>query len=157
MKHTDATQATNGYQSYAEPNGQQQQQEEGGNLLALICGSLCKDTPLATMFGPPPNENNFNNNTAAQPLMTPIQNGEHLQDASILDMPSRSVQNCSLYRYETLYSFTAFVRYFAFVFENCFHANFISICQVHPLMSAFQFASVLFFSQSFSVRESGLL
>jgi len=122
VKHTDATQATNGYQSYAEPNGQQQQQqEEGGGLLALICGSLCKDTPLAEMFGPPPNENNVNNNTAAQPLMTPIQNGEHLQDASILDMPSRSVQNCWLYRYETLYSFTAFVRFFAFVFETCFH------------------------------------
>ncbi|KAL7037818.1 hypothetical protein ACKWTF_009372 [Chironomus riparius] len=124
VKHTDAAQATNGYQSYAEVNGQQQQQEEGGgNLLALICASLCKDTPLATLFGPPPNENNINNNTAATPLMTPIQNGEHLQDASILDMPSRSVQNCWLYRYETLYSFTAFVRFFRFcVREFCFHA-----------------------------------
>lgn len=83
VKHTDATQATNGYQSYAEPNGQQQQQpEDGGNLLALICGSLCKDTPLATMFGPPPNENSFNNNTAAQPLMTPIQNVSESQGFS---------------------------------------------------------------------------
>lgn len=83
MKHTDSATATNGYQSYAATNVQQQPEEGGGNLLALICGSLCKDTPLAEMFGPPPNDN-ANNNTAAQPLMTPIQNGEHLKDASIL-------------------------------------------------------------------------
>lgn len=81
VKHTDAATAANGYQSYAEPNGPQTD-DGGGNLLALICGSLCKDTPLAGMFGPPPNEN-MNNNNTAQPLMAPIQNGEHLQDAQI--------------------------------------------------------------------------
>ncbi|XP_070491608.1 calpain-A isoform X2 [Chironomus tepperi] len=82
VKHTDAAQVQNGYQSYAATNGQQQQQEEGGgNLLALICGSLCKDTPLAEMFGPPPNDN-MNNNAAAQPLMTPIQNVSESQGFS---------------------------------------------------------------------------
>ena len=92
MKHTDAAQAANFNQSYAQTNGtngqQPQQEEGGGNFLAMICGSLCKDTPLAEMFGPPQNDN-VNNNTASTPLMAPIQNGEHLQDASILDMPSR--------------------------------------------------------------------
>lgn len=55
-------QNTNGYQqqAYASqvnapgPNGVED--EPGGGLLSLICGSLCKDTPLATLFGPPPDE-----------------------------------------------------------------------------------------------------
>jgi hypothetical protein len=54
--------------------------EGGGNLLALICGALCKDTPLAEMFaGPNQNPNqtdNRNNNSAATPLMSPVTNGE---------------------------------------------------------------------------------
>lgn len=43
----------------------------------MICGSLCKDTPLAEMFGAGPNEN-VNNNNNAQPLMSPVQNGEQI-------------------------------------------------------------------------------
>jgi hypothetical protein len=79
VKHTDATESqTNGYQSYATQNGTQAESSgDGGGLLALICGSLCKDTPLAEMFGPPANDN-INNNTA-QPLSTPVQNGEHFR------------------------------------------------------------------------------
>lgn len=79
VKHTDATASpTNGYQSYAQPN-ESQTAGDGGSLLSLICGSLCKDTPFAEMFGANQQQNdNFNNNTA-QPLMAPIQNGEHFR------------------------------------------------------------------------------
>jgi hypothetical protein len=83
VKHTDAVTSSNGYQNQAYADGidQQNANNDGGNLLSLICGSLCKDTPLAEMFGPPPNDN-VNNNATSQPLMTPIQNGEHIcQDA----------------------------------------------------------------------------
>jgi hypothetical protein len=50
--------------------------EGGGNLLALICGALCKDTPLAEMFASPNQTDNRNNNNAATPLMSPVTNGE---------------------------------------------------------------------------------
>lgn len=79
MKHTDAVTSTNGYQSHAENTANGTRSDEGGGgILALICGSLCKDTPLAEMFGPGPNDNINNNNANAQPLMTPVQNGEQI-------------------------------------------------------------------------------
>lgn len=82
MKHTDAVTSTNGYQSHAEANVNGTRSDEGGgNILALICGSLCKDTPLAEMFGATPNDN-MNNNNNAQPLMTPVQNGEQVAGAA---------------------------------------------------------------------------
>lgn len=79
VKHTDATASpSNGYQSYAQPNGTQTESNgDGGGLLALICGSLCKDTPFAETFGANQNDN-INNNTA-QPLNAPVQNGEHFR------------------------------------------------------------------------------
>lgn len=75
MKHTDAMTSTNGYQSHAEANTNGTRSDEGGGgLLAMICASLCKDTPLAEAFGA---NNNINNNNA-QPLMSPVQNGEQV-------------------------------------------------------------------------------
>lgn len=44
---------------------------ESGGLLALICGSLCKDTPLAEMFS---QSTNANTNAPAQNHV--VQNGE---------------------------------------------------------------------------------
>lgn len=75
MKHTDATMvpAANGYQSYAEANTNGTRSDEGGgNLLALICASFCRDSPLAEAYGANDNVNNNN----AEPLMKPVQNGE---------------------------------------------------------------------------------
>lgn len=71
MKHTDGVTAQKGYQNDAEMN---EQSENGGGLLALICATFCKDTPLAEAFGV---NDNPNNNQSA-PLMSPIQNGEIL-------------------------------------------------------------------------------
>lgn len=75
MKHTDAVTSQNGYQNNAEMN--ERPEDGGGNLLALICGALCKDTPLAEAFGANDNQNN-NNQNQSQPLMNPIRNGELL-------------------------------------------------------------------------------
>lgn len=82
VRHTDPAVAANGYQSHAEPNANGTPDEGGGGgLLALICASLCKDTPLAEAFGPATNDNANNNN--AQPLLTPVQNGEsHFSESS---------------------------------------------------------------------------
>lgn len=75
MRHSDGITATNGYQSHAEANTNSTRSDEGGgNFLALICGALCKDSPLAEAFGA---NDNINNNNA-QPLMTPVQNGEQI-------------------------------------------------------------------------------
>jgi hypothetical protein len=82
VKHTDAVTPSNGYQSHAEANGNGTRNDEGGGILALICGSLCKDTPLAEMFGPGANDNV--NNNSAQPLMAPIQNGEQVAGSTTL-------------------------------------------------------------------------
>ena len=49
---------------------------DSGGLLALICGSLCKDTPLAEMF----NQSNANGQTNAAAAPTHVvQNGEILR------------------------------------------------------------------------------
>lgn len=80
VRHTDAMAATNGHQTYAETNGNNNSRpDEGGGvggILSLICGALCKDTPLAEMFATPAAGDNLNNNNNATPLMAPIQNGE---------------------------------------------------------------------------------
>lgn len=80
VRHTDAVTASNGFQSNAEPYANGTRNDEGGGLLALICASLCKDTPLADSFGP--QNDNVNNNS--QPLMSPVQNGEQIaQDPQV--------------------------------------------------------------------------
>lgn len=85
MKHTDAVTSTNGYQSHAEVNANSTRSDEGGggSLLALICGSLCKDTPLAEVFTP--SENTNNNAQQGQRLLSPIQNGEQVARDPKLD------------------------------------------------------------------------
>lgn len=83
MKHTDTVTATNGYQSQAGANTNgtngTRDDEGGGNLFALICGALCKDTPLAEAFGP---NDNINNNSNSTPLMSPVQNGEQIEGST---------------------------------------------------------------------------
>lgn len=80
VRHTDAMAATNGHQTYAETNGNNNSRpDEGGGvggILSMICGALCKDTPLAEMFATPAAGDNLNNNNNATQLMAPIQNGE---------------------------------------------------------------------------------
>lgn len=71
--------AENGYQSHAEANTNGTRSDEGGGLLALICATLCKDTPLGEAYGA---NDNINNN--AQPLMSPVQNGEQIARIAIL-------------------------------------------------------------------------
>lgn len=78
MKHTDAITSANGFQQNAEVNANNTRNDEGGgSLLAMICGSLCKDTPLAEVFGPP-TDNTNNNAQQGQQLLKPIQNGEQV-------------------------------------------------------------------------------
>lgn len=91
MKHSDAITSSNGYQSHAEANVNGTRNDEGGgNLFSLICGSLCKDTPLAEAFGP---NDNINNNNA-QPLMTPVQNGEQIARFHHVDAILWLIYNC---------------------------------------------------------------
>jgi hypothetical protein len=85
VKHTDPITSANGYQSHAEPNANSTRNDEGGGgILALICGALCKDTPLAEIFAPP--TDNINNNAQqGQQLLSPIQNGEQVARDPQLD------------------------------------------------------------------------
>lgn len=53
-----------------------QTEEGGGGILALLCATFCKDSPLAEAFGANDNANN-NQNT---PLLSPITNGEILTE-----------------------------------------------------------------------------
>lgn len=76
MKHSDTVTSQNGYSNNAENNAERPE-EGGANILALICGALCKDTPLAEAFGANDNQNN-NSSNQTQPLMNPIRNGELL-------------------------------------------------------------------------------
>ena len=83
MRHSDKVTSTNanGYQSHAEANPNGARTDEGGGLLALICASLCKDTPLAEAFAPT-NDNINNNNGQMAPLMSPVTNGEQIADST---------------------------------------------------------------------------
>jgi hypothetical protein len=80
VKHTDPITSSNGYQSHAEVNANGTRSDEGGGggLLALICASLCKDTPLAEAFA----DNTNNNAQQGQQLLSPIQNGEQVAQGS---------------------------------------------------------------------------
>lgn len=76
MKHTDAVTSSKGYESHAEVNANGTRSDEGGGggILAMICASLCKDTPLAEAFA----DNTNNNAQQGQQLLSPIQNGEQV-------------------------------------------------------------------------------
>jgi hypothetical protein len=76
VKHTDIT-SQNGYSNNAEMNNAERPEDGGGNMLAMLCATFCKDTPLAEAFGANDNQNN-NNPSQTQPLMNPIRNGELL-------------------------------------------------------------------------------
>ncbi|CRK97524.1 CLUMA_CG010913, isoform A [Clunio marinus] len=75
VKHTDAVTSSK-HQSQTEANVNGTRNDEGGGggggLLALICGALCKDTPLAEAFSGP--NDNINNNNNAAPLLAPVPN-----------------------------------------------------------------------------------
>jgi hypothetical protein len=75
VTHKDAISAANGYQSLAEPDGKETRNYDGGcNLLALICGALCKkrNTPQPEMFA----QDTADIKISALPLMAPIGNGK---------------------------------------------------------------------------------
>lgn len=104
----------------AQPNGTQAESGgDGGGLLALICGSLCKDTPFAETFGPTQNDN-LNNNTA-QPLMAPIQNGEHFRmRAQSTKLVTIALNPLFLHNHRILVFFVVVLLFFGLiVFDLC--------------------------------------
>lgn len=77
-------------------NGTRTDEGGGMDLLALLCGSLCKGTPLADSYG----DNNINNNNA-QPLTAPVQNGEQIAESTVVDAILWLVRLCSMLLYFT--------------------------------------------------------
>lgn len=77
MKKGGAEVRTNGATTNASnTNNPAEDGGGGGGLLELICGSLCKDTPLAEMFGVQQNQNqDQGQDHNVVPLQT-ISNGE---------------------------------------------------------------------------------